>query len=65
MIIRRSGIKKLLTYFLGRGIFLPIDLEVALAHHIRLFGVNTDVVSWMKELPSDNAYPHYPKNYAD
>jgi len=59
MIIRRSGIKKLLDYFLKYRIFLPYDMDFFMPNDIRLFSLTDDVVSNMPGAFSDNAEPKY------
>ena len=44
MIIRRSGIEKILDFATGLGIFLPYDVELAFVPGIRLFNLSRDVV---------------------
>lgn len=59
MIIRKSGIKKLLRFFNAHQIFLPYDMEYFLPTGIRLFCVNEDIVSNLLNAPSDNGGPNY------
>lgn len=44
MIIRRSGIIKILDFVKNHGIYLPYDLEIAFVPHIRLFNLKTNIV---------------------
>jgi len=55
MIIRRSGIIKLLDYYKTHSIFLPIDLENYVSLEIHRYTVLEDVVSNQLLAPSDNA----------
>jgi len=64
MIIRRSGIKKLLRHFLAHKIFLPYDLEFILPIGIKLFAVWDDVVSNLPKAISDNGGANYLKREA-
>ena len=59
MIVRRSGMKKILDFFKSRHLFLPFDMEFTLPPRIRLFNVNDDVVSTMPRALTDNGYPGY------
>jgi GR25 family glycosyltransferase involved in LPS biosynthesis len=59
MILRRSGVKKLLQYFKAHQIFLPYDMEYILPSGIRLYTVAQDVVSNIPRAPSDNGGPNY------
>jgi GR25 family glycosyltransferase involved in LPS biosynthesis len=61
MIIRRSGIKKLLRHFMAHKIFLPYDLEFILPLGIKLFAVWDDVVSNLPKAISDNGGANYLK----
>ena len=53
MIIRRSGIKKLLDFSLSRNIYLPYDLENYLPSGIKRYGLTFDVVTNMLGSISD------------
>ena len=59
MILRRSGIEKLLRYFHAHQIFFPYDMEYILPRGIRLYTVANDVVSNLPKAPSDNGGPYY------
>ena len=61
MIIRRSGMKKLLTFFFAHQIFLPYDLEYILPPGIKLYTVREDVVSNLPKALSDNGGANYLK----
>lgn len=52
MIIRRSGIKKILDHIKNNGVFLPYDHDIAFAEGIQLFMLNYPVVTW-EVSPSD------------
>jgi GR25 family glycosyltransferase involved in LPS biosynthesis len=59
MIVRRSGMKKLLDFYKNRDIFLPFDMEYTLPDDIKLVTVRHDVVSTMPKALSDNGVPGY------
>jgi GR25 family glycosyltransferase involved in LPS biosynthesis len=63
MIIRRSGIKKLLQFYFNHGIFLPYDLEMVLPKGIKLYTVYDDVVSNLPKASSDNGGANYLNNF--
>lgn len=62
MIIRRSGMVKLLEYMKKYQLFLPYDMEYTLPPGIRLYSTNYDVVSTQPQAPSDNGAPNYKIN---
>lgn len=59
MIIKRSGIKKILDYFKTYKIFLPYDMEIPQVPNIRTFTTQEDIVSTLINALSDNAIPFY------
>ncbi len=59
MILRKSGIKKLLQFFKAHQIFLPYDMDYILPSSIKLYTVTQDVVSNTPRAPSDNGGPNY------
>ncbi len=59
MILRRSGIRKILNFLKCYQIFLPYDMEYTQPANIRLFTVKEDVVSTQPRAPSDNGGPTY------
>lgn len=59
MILRRSGIKKLLQFFYAHSIFLPYDMDYILPPGIKLYTVTNDVVSNSPNAVSDNGGPTY------
>lgn len=59
MIVRRSGMKKILDFLKEYNIFLPYDIEFPYPHDIRLYTVLTDIVSTWPGSPSDNGSPAY------
>lgn len=59
MIIRRSGMKKLLDFFREYQIYLPFDMDYTQPPTIRLYTVRHDVVSTRPKSLSDNGIPYY------
>ncbi len=59
MIVRRSGMKKLLQFFNTHSIFLPYDLDFIYPQNIKLYTVLQDVVSNLPKALSDNGAPFY------
>lgn len=59
MIVRRSGMKKILDFFKTFKIFLPYDIEFVLPNDIRLYAVTYDIVSTQPGAKSDNGAPNY------
>lgn len=59
MIVRRSGMKKILDFFKKYQIFLPYDMDFFLAPDISIYTVLEDVVSTQQDALSDNGKPNY------
>ena len=59
MIIRRSGIIKLLQFYQTHAVFLPYDLDFIYPRKIKLYTVLDDVVSNLPKALSDNGSPNY------
>jgi len=59
MIVRRSGMKKILDFIKSCHVFLPYDMDFFLPNDISLYAVNHDVVSFQVGSPSDNGGPNY------
>lgn len=59
MIVRRSGMKKILNFLKNYHVFLPYDMEFTQPPNIRLFTVTQDVVSTMPMALSDNGSPNF------
>lgn len=59
MIVRRSGMKKILDFIKKHKIFLPYDMEFYLPNDIRIYAVREDVVSTEPMALSDNGGPNY------
>lgn len=59
MIVRRSGIKKILNFIKTYNLFLPFDMEYTYPTGINLFTLTYDVVSTYPGANSDNGAPNY------
>ncbi len=59
MILRRSGIKKLLQFLKAHQLFFPYDMEYIFPPGIKLYTVTYDVVSNWPKAVSDNGGPTY------
>lgn len=59
MIVRRSGMRKILNYYKTYGIYLPYDLDYWLIPDLKMYTVNKDIVSHRTGAPSDNSEPKY------
>jgi len=59
MIVRRSGMKKILDFVKKYQVFLPYDMDFYLPNDIRIYAVLEDVVSTEPTAPSDNGGPNY------
>ena len=57
MIIRRSGMKKILNFIRQHSIFLPYDMDYVLPSDIKLYALKYDVVSQLTHAISDNGTP--------
>jgi GR25 family glycosyltransferase involved in LPS biosynthesis len=55
MIIRRSGIEKILDFVTSQGMFRPYDFELAFVPNIKLFNVSRDLVHSRNRTISDTA----------
>jgi len=62
MIIRRSGMKKILDFYKKHNIFLPYDMEYCFPKDILFYTVTSDIVSTQPRAPSDNGSPRYLEN---
>jgi GR25 family glycosyltransferase involved in LPS biosynthesis len=65
MIIRRSGMKKLLNFFNTYSLFLPYDMDFTLPDDIQLYAVVDDIVSTQPQALSDNSSPGYLNKLCD
>ncbi len=61
MIVRRSGMRKIVNFIKQNKIFLPYDMDFYLANNINLYAVRDDVVSTIPNALSDNGAPNYNK----
>ncbi len=59
MIIRRSGMKKILDFFKKYQVFLPYDMDFYLPNDMHIYSVQDDVVSTQPTALSDNGGPNY------
>ncbi len=59
MILRRSGMKKILDFMKEHKIFLPYDMEFYLPQGMRMYSLKDDVVSTNPKALSDNTTPGY------
>ena len=59
MIVRRSGMKKILDYAKAYKIYFPYDIEYFLAPEIKLYQCNRDIVGNIAGGLSDNGQPGY------
>ena len=59
VIIRRSGMKKILDFYKQYRIFLPYDMTNTLPNNIQFYSLNYDVVSTQPRALSDNGGPRY------
>ncbi len=61
MIIRRSGIKKILDFLKTYHIFLRYDMDYYLPDTLKLYALTHDIVSTEPQALSDNKEPNYKK----
>ena len=61
MIIRRSGIKKLLEFAKAHSIFLPYYMDNYLRHDLNRYCSRFDIVTNLVGGLSDNGFPNYKK----
>ena len=59
MIVRRSGIKKLLAFIKQYKVFLPYDMEYLLPPGMKLYSLNSPIIANQAGALTDNAYPGY------
>lgn len=62
MIVRRSGMKKILDFIKQYHLFLPYDMDFCLPMDIRLYTVQRDVVSTLPNAISDNGGANYSRD---
>jgi GR25 family glycosyltransferase involved in LPS biosynthesis len=61
MVIKRSGMKKLLDFFKTYKIYFPYDIDYFFVPGINLYACNRDIVTNISGGDSDNARPAYEK----
>lgn len=59
MILRRSGIEKILKYYEAHRLFLPYDMDFWLNGQMEMYCLNKDLVSHRNHSLSDNGYATY------
>jgi len=59
MIVRRSGMKKILDFLKQYHIFLPYDIDFVFPNGLQLYSARMDIVSTQPSAPSDNGAPNY------
>lgn len=59
MIVRRSGMEKLLEFHKKYALFLPFDMDMTQPDDIKLFCVTNDIISNRAGAESDNGGPYY------
>ncbi len=59
MILRRSGMRKILQFFKAHQIFFPYDMDYIFPPGIKLYAVTQDIVSNLPKAASDNGGPNY------
>ncbi len=59
MIVRRSGMRKLLQYFKTHGIYFPYDMDLIIPYGIKIYTVAEDVVGNLPQALSDVGVPWY------
>ena len=57
MIVRREGIRKILTYYKKSKLFFPYDMEFCYAPGIKMYQCARDFITTISGAPSDNAAP--------
>lgn len=59
MIIRRSGMMKILSYYKNYRIYLPYDIDFWMIPELKMYSASFDIVSHRAGSPSDNSFPNY------
>lgn len=59
MILKRSGIEKILSFCKAHNIFFPYDMEYIFPPNIKLYTVESDIVTNRMNASSDNGGPTY------
>lgn len=65
MIVRRSGMEKLLDFYRQYHIYLPFDMDYTQPPGIRLYTVLNDIVSTRPKSLSDNGIPYYLNTHSE
>lgn len=53
MLVRKSGMEKILNFFKKYSFYLPYDMDICLIPNIRMYSVNYDIVSTQPNAPRD------------
>lgn len=61
MIVRRSGMKKILDYFKTNKIYFPYDIDYRFVPDIQMYSSSRDIVTTIAGAESDNGSPTYEK----
>jgi GR25 family glycosyltransferase involved in LPS biosynthesis len=59
MILRRSGMRKLLQFFKAHQIYLPYDMDLIYARGLKMYTVSDDIISNLPHAISDLGGPFY------
>lgn len=59
MIVKRSGVKKILDFYQKYKAFLPFDMDFWLTGEMNMYSLSYDLISHRANSPSDNGYPTY------
>lgn len=59
MIIRRSGIEKILKFYQQHRVFLPYDIDFWISGEMNMYCTNKDLVSHRANSLSDNSFPNF------
>lgn len=59
MVVRRSGMKKILDFFKTKKVYFPYDIDYFLVPDIHLYALKRDIVTNIADDISDNGTPSY------
>jgi GR25 family glycosyltransferase involved in LPS biosynthesis len=59
MVVRRSGMKKLLDFYREHQIYLPYDMDFIFPEELRFVTLKKDLISNLTDAISDNGAPNY------
>ena len=59
MILRRSAMEKILSFYQNFRIYLPYDLDYWLIPTLKMYAPASDIVSHKTGSASDNSFPNY------